>query len=165
MSRLTKLCCISLVFVFVLGGTVRAEQPHKAWWEFLKGEWTWEISPLDTKGTSTYRSSSKGSAVVGRFKASDGTMSTELSGWRSDTKTYVVVGFGSDGNYWMLESKDVSANGFTGSHVGVLSDGQAFKGRISVKKVNDNQFEWKSRGKMSDGEEYDLTGKVVRKTE
>ena len=165
MSKLSTLVCVGVVFFGVFTGQARADESYKEWWDFLAGSWTWEISPLGTEGTVTWRKAAKGNACVGRFKESEGGASIETSGWRADTKTYVVMGFGSEGNFWQLESKKVTKDGYTASHVGVLPDGQSFKGTIVLKRIDDDHFTWESKGKMNDGEDYTLIGKLARKKE
>jgi hypothetical protein len=165
MLRLTSLLCVGAVSLGAFTGQARADESYKEWWQFLKGSWNWEISPLDTKGTVTWRIAAKGNACVGRFKESEGGASVETSGWRADTKTYVVMGFGSDGHFWQLEAKKVTKDGYTASHVGVLPDGQSFKGTIVLKRIDDDHFTWESKGKMSDGTDYAFIGKLARKKE
>ncbi len=161
MKRIT-IALVSLI-VLSLPSLARAEDSHKAWWKYLQGEWTWKISPLDADGTVTYRKAAKGDALIGRFKGSDGTISVELSGWRADTKTYVILGFGSGGNSWSIESKDVNGEGFSGTHSGVWQDGQSFKGTITLKKVDQDHITWQSKGKLKDGTEYTMNGDIKRK--
>ena len=165
MSRLAKLSWVGVLAVFVLAGNARAEDAHKGLWKFLKGEWTFEIAPIDNKGTIIFRMAAGGNAQVARIEGSDGGKAIEVAGWRADTKTYVVSGFDSNGNYWLAESKDVSAEGYTGSHSGILPDGRSFKGAITLKKVDDDHFTWESKGKLRNGEEYTFTGKYARKAE
>jgi hypothetical protein len=163
--RLATLVCAGVLAVGVFAGQARAEEAHKEWWKFLEGSWTWEISPLDTKGTVTWRKAAKGNACIGRFKESQGGASIETSGWRADTQTYVVVGFGSEGNFWQLEAKKVTKDGYTASHVGALPDGQSFKGTLVIKRVDDGHVTWESKGKMANGEDYTFIGKLARKKE
>ena len=45
MRRLAK-ASLAVIVIAVAGGA-NAEEPHKAWWKYLKGEWTFEIEALD----------------------------------------------------------------------------------------------------------------------
>jgi hypothetical protein len=151
------------VFVVASAGQANAEEPHKAWWKFIKGDWTYEIPELNQKATATWRIAAKGNALVGRFEESDGTVAIELAGYRADTKTMVVSGYSSRGNYWHLDLKFVEGVP-EGLHHGMLPDGRPFKGRFKVKKVDENHFEWQMEGKAGDSEQFAMSGKYERKT-
>ena len=101
-----------------------------------------------------------GGAVV----ESDESTSIEVAGYRADTKTMVVTGYSSRGNYWHLDLK-FTTDAPEGLHYGMLPDGRTFKGRFKTKKVDQNNWEWHSKGKSGDGKELEITGKYVRKTE
>jgi hypothetical protein len=159
-----RLAAIVFVASFVTFGSGRADaqEPHKAWFTFLKGEWSYEIAKLDAKGTVTWRLAAKGNALVGRYKDKDG-QSIEIGGWRSDTKTLVADGYGPKGNYWHVEFKKVAADGVEGTNHGVLRDGRAYKGTFIIKKIDDDHYEWHLDAKTGDGHEISLTGKYTRK--
>ena len=88
----------AIVFVGSLvtfgSGRADAQQPHKAWLRFLKGDWSYEIPKLDAKGTVTWRLAAKGNALVGRFKDKDG-QSLEIGGWHLGVAAQGQACFGS----------------------------------------------------------------------
>lgn len=161
---MSRLAVIMLsVCVTVSAGKANAEDVHKAWWKYLKGEWTYEITPVNIKGTATWRLAAKGNAMVGRFVDDDGTVSIELSGLRADTKTEVAAGYGSKGNYWQIEFKKTTADTTEGPNHGILPDGRTYKGLFRGKKTDNDHYEWHFKGKTGDGEDLEMTGKYTRK--
>ena len=161
MLRLAAIVFVGSLITFG-SGRADAQQPHKAWLRFLKGDWSYEIPKLDAKGTVTWRLAAKGNALVGRFKDKDG-QSIEIGGWQSDSKTLVVNGYGSKGNYWHLVFKKVSADGVEGTNHGVLRDGRTYEGKFIGKKIDDDHYEWHLDGKAGDGKELSITAKYTRK--
>jgi hypothetical protein len=162
MRRLTAI--LLAVCVVAGAGRTNAEEPHEAWWKYLKGEWTYEIPELDIKADATWRVAAKGNAVVGRFTEGDEVVSIEVGGYRDDTKTMVVTGYSSRGTYWQLDLK-FKTDAPEGLHYGTLPDGRPFEGEFKATKKDENQFEWKMVGKTGDGQPLTLSGKYERKTE
>ena len=153
---------MSLVVVAVAGGSACAQEPHMQWWEYLKGEWTYEVE--DEKGTATWRIAAKGNALVGRFKGENGSTGVELCGWQSDTKTEVVNGYGSRGNYWSMLLTKHTAQVFEGENAGTSPDGTKYKGKISGRKVDENTYTWEFTGETSTGEPMTMSATFKRKT-
>ena len=164
MSRRAAVLLVSLAVLFA-AGSAQADDHHKDWWGFLKGEWSYEISPVGLKGTATWRMTAKGNALIGRFVQDNGVTSTELSGWRSDTKSLVVSGYGSAGNYWHLDFQKVTPKLLEGPNHGVLPDGRSYKGVATGKRVGDNTYEFHFEGETGDKEELTMMGKFTRKTD
>ena len=164
MSRIAVgLLTVSLVVSSA--GTADAQKPHRAWWQFLKGKWSYEISPLNMKGTATWRMTAKRNTLVGRFAEEDGSVGIELSGWRSDTRTMTAHGYGSKGNYWQLELTTVTADKIEGTNRGILPDGRSYEGSFIGKRIDDDHYEWHLKGKTGDGEDFNATGKFTRMSE
>jgi hypothetical protein len=153
------------MFVVAMAGQAKADHHHKAWWKYLKGEWTYEIKELNIKGTATWRLAAKGNALVGRFQTEDGRISIELGGWCSDKKMLVANGYGSEGNYWSLEFAKVTEDTIEGPNCGVLPDGRSYEGTFTGTKISENKYEWTFKGKTGDGEELSMKGTYTRKTE
>ena len=157
--------CVAILVVGTIltsASSASADHHHKEWWKYMKGEWTYEIGPPTIKGTVTWRRSAKGNALLGRFEDSNGVVSSEIGGWRKDTQKLVATGYGSAGNYWHLELK-VTADTLEGPHVSMSDEGRKYEGHFKMKKIDENHFEWTSKGKTSEGEELVLTGKFTRK--
>ena len=163
MSRLAAVLLTAFVVTNV--GNADAQEHHKAWWKYLKGTWTYEIAPLNAKGTVTWRIAAKGNAMVGRFVDADGLTSIEIGGWRADTKSMVAHGYGSKGNYWQLEFTTITADVIEGPNHGVLPDGRAYKGTFTGKKIDNDHYEWHFKGKTGEGEDLTMSGKYTRKNE
>lgn len=165
MSRLTA----ALLVVLVAGSAamVHADehQDVKAWIKYLKGEWTSELdggSEL-VKGTAVWRTAAKGNAGIGRFTSGE-TTGVEIGGWQSGRRVAQVNGFNSDGDYWQLEYKTISAKGGEGSIRGT-HDGEAYTGKIVVKVTDKDHWQWTIEGKDSQGEDFSLSSKLTRKGE
>ena len=75
-----------------------------------------------------------------------------------------VNGFNSDGDYWQLEYKTISAKGGEGSIRGSYN-GEAYTGNIVVKVTDKDHWNWTISGKNSAGDEFTLSSKLTRKTE
>ena len=151
--------------VVVSAGRVDAEELHKTWRKYLKGEWSYVITPRNAKGTATWRLAAKGNASVGRFVEEDGTTSIEIGGWQSDTKTMTANGYGSAGNYWVLKFNKITRDRIEGPNHGLTPDGTTYKGTFIGKRVDDDHYEFHFTGKDGDGEDFKMTGKFVRKKE
>ena len=165
MSKWTSLVWIGIVALGIDVGQVDGQELHKDWYRFLKGEWTYEIAALNAKGTASWRIAVGGNALVGRFEDEDGTKSIELGGWRPDTKTMVGNGYGSKGNYWLLEFDKITADAIDGVNSGVFPDGRSYQGKFTGKRIDDNHYEWHFKGKVGDEENVEITGKYVRKSQ
>lgn len=162
MSRLSALLVIALVGT-VTGGQVMAQEPYKAWMEFLKGDWEYEIKELNLKGTASWTLTAKGNVMVGRFTDTNGLISQEISGWRSDKKRMVASGYGAQGNYWSIEA-EVTADHIEGPNHGILPDGRTYKGVFVGKKVDEDQYEWHFKGRIGEKEHQEMAGTYVRQT-
>lgn len=130
---------------------------------FLKGDWEYEIKELNLKGTASWRLTSKGNAMVGRFTDSSGLISQELSGWRSDKNRMVATGYGSQGNYWQIEA-EVTADRIEGPNFGVFPDGRTYEGHFIGMKVDKDHYEWHFKGRIGDKKDQEMVGTYVRQT-
>ena len=150
----------------VIKATRRQASPvSKQWRRYLKGEWTYEISPMNDKGTVTWRIATKGNALVGRFVGDNGVVGMELSGHQKDKARELVTGFSSDGGCWTIEITEQTVDEIKGNNFGVLPDGKTFRGQFVGKKVDENHYEWNFTGNGGDGNPLTMTGKYERKTE
>ena len=50
-----------------------------------------------------------------------------------------------------------------GAHDGSLPDGITYKGRIVIKKVDEDNWTWEFVGKTGDGADHKMSGKLKRK--
>lgn len=150
--------CVSII------SPLRAQEAHREWLKLLKGDWTYEITNPADKGSVTYNPAAKQSAMIAHFTSEDGSRSVELGGWKSETSTFSVSGYGSDGAYWQLDFTTVLPDRLEGPHFS-FSDGTKYTGIIKLKKVNENQFEWTSSGKDGSGNDVIRSGVFKRKTE
>lgn len=162
---MTRATALSLAMFVVMVGQAKADHHHKAWWNYLKGEWTYEITPVGLKGTVTWRMAAKGNALVGRYRDEGGPMAVEISGWRSEAKSMTAHGYGSEGNYWQLEFTKITEDTIEGPNSGVLADGRSYTGTFTGKRIDDDKYEWTFKGKTGDGEELSMKGTYTRKTE
>jgi hypothetical protein len=159
-SMLQKMTFVFLA-VFTVG-MASGQEAHKAWAKLLEGEWTYDITNPDEKGSVVYSIAADGAAVIGRFKSEASSPAIELGGWRAKTKTYSVSGYGADGSYWQIDFTAMTPDKAEGPHVSV-NDGSEYKGMISLKKVNENQFEWTSSGTDGNGNQVVRNGMFKRK--
>ena len=150
----------------VIKATRRQASPlSKKWWRYLKGEWTYKISPLNDTGTATWRIAAKGNALVGRFVSDKGVVGMELAGQQADKAKELVTGYASDGGCWTIEITEQTVDEIKGNNFGILPDGKPFRGQFVGKKVDQDHYEWTFTGKDGEGEPVTITGKYERKKE
>ena len=142
MSRLTAALLVCLVVGPAVMVHADEHQDVKNWIKYLKGEWSSELDDGTkvVKGTATWRIAAKGNAGIGRFTEGE-TTAVEIGGWQSGTKVAQVNGFDSQGDYWQLEYKTISAKGGEGSIRGTY-DGEAYTGNIIVKVIDNDHWQW-----------------------
>jgi hypothetical protein len=63
-----------------MANVVQAEHHHKQWFDYLKGKWSYEITPIRLEGEARYRTDAKGNALYAKFQGKDGTSAVELIG-------------------------------------------------------------------------------------
>lgn len=134
---------LSLMAIWFLCNSAVAEEttpPHLAFWKNLAGRWSYERSPDGVKGTVRWRVTTNGSAFRGNFQEDKGIVSTETAGWRPDTKSMVVSGFGSEGNHWHLKLNKVTPVLVEGESEGVLPSGLSIAGDFSGKLINKDRY-------------------------
>ena len=130
---------------------------------YLKGEWTTEWSngsSVDAK----WGMLEDGLGLVGRFVDDDGHKGMEIAVWRPKQRAVVVTGCGEAGNYYQLRYTDLQSDSSHGTISGVLPNGKAMQGNFTLKRTDDNHFEFRFCG-TADGEDYELIGKSTRKPE
>ena len=135
---------ISLIVVGLLCSSSWAAEktpPHLALWKSLAGRWRFEGNTDGSKGTVRWQVRAKGSSLWGSFQDDKGNRATEIAGWRPDTKTMVVNGFGSANDHWHLELDKVTPVLITGKTTGVLASGLSFTGDFSGRLVNKDRYE------------------------
>ena len=133
-----------LIVMGILCSSAIAEEKaptHLAFWQNLEGRWNYERSPDGGKGMVTWRVTTGGSALRGSYQEDKGGVSTETAGWRPDTKSMVVNGFGSEGNHWHLHLDKVTPLLVEGKSEGVLPNGESVSGEFSGKLVNKDRYE------------------------
>ena len=133
----------------------QGETPHEDWFQFLKGQWTYEYSSLSAegvtlKGEAKYTPASNGKTVVAKgVEGKDKWI--ELIGWQPDKKKIVCLGYGSvNNNYWLSEYDDVTKDKLDGVTSGILPDGRLVAGKATLKRVDDNTFEVHLKVKSGD---------------
>jgi len=163
MNRALLSCFLVLTLAFVATSDALAEQKHEKWLNFWSGKWTFENQELELSGSVTYSRPSNCNAVLAEFDFSDGTAGVELLGWDSTRKILLCNGYGStDGRYWRFEADKITDDTLSGIHQGVLPDGTPFKSRFSLKRTDDNHFEWKSTGKTNNGDALEMGARFSR---
>ena len=155
----------SLIWL-VIGSTVAVQAEDrksvKGWYNYLKGEWNSEIDNGSevVKSTVVWRNAAKGNASIGRSQQGD-TVGIEIGGWQPDTKTAQVNGYNSEGDFWQLEYKKLSAKGGEGPIRGSYQ-GEAYTGNFVGKVIDNNNWEWMIKGKNAQGEDFTLSCKLTR---
>lgn len=148
------------VCVLLNAGMVKADQrPDKAWTKYLEGSWTYEISD-GTKGSAVWTYDADGQSMIGRFKEGDST-GVEIGGWQPDTKTVMVNGYGSKGDYWQLEYKHFSDKGGRGPIRGKIEDVE-YSGDFEATIVSEDRWGWTIKGKTSAGDRLELSATFKR---
>jgi len=144
-----------------------ADNARQEWMKFLQGEWTYAygVALSDgkiAKGEVTYGTAAKRNAVVAHGKEGDDEW-VELIGWQPDTKAFVFVGYGAvNNNYWCAKYDEVTKDKISGVITCVLPDGRPGKGKASVVRVDDNNFEVHVNITVA-GEKLVDVGKFTRK--
>ena len=159
---MSKLALSLLTLIVIMGtGRVEAEEPNKEWLTFLEGNWTIEWSTSGIKAEIKNQSAAGGTAILSQHSSKDGE-SVELIAWRSDRKALIFNGYGAKGNYWHAEYHKLTKGEIKGRVFGVLPDGRAFAGNVSMKRLDEGNVEIVFKGKAAD-EEYVDNAKLCRK--
>ena len=136
--------------------------PQLALWQELQGSWNYEIQPAGLKGSVRWAIGAKGSTLWGIFDEPNDVKSVSLAGWRNDSKTLKINGYGSAGNYWDLELKEVSAEKITGTCFGILPTSQRYSGKYTGKFETKDKFRFTINANLENGEKQEITGLFTR---
>lgn len=146
--------------VLLNAGQLRAEErPDEAWTKYLEGSWTYEISD-GTKGNAVWTFEADGQSMIGRFKEGEST-GVEIGGWQPDTKTVMVNGYGSKGDYWQLEYKHFSDKGGRGPIRGKIENLE-YSGDFQATIQDEDNWGWTIKGKTAKGKELELSATFKR---
>ncbi len=162
MNRLLLALSVT-VFSLVSVNSLSAQDSFEKWLDFVEGKWSVNITgDYKEVGTATFTRMAEGTALQGSFDGDRGN-SVELGGWDSTRKMLTVNGYGpTAGEYWRLELKNTGPYRWSGKHFTELPDGLSVEADFEVWKVDDDNVEWKSKGKASDGQEVNMHGKFTR---
>ncbi|MDG2400649.1 MAG: hypothetical protein P8M04_08745 [Akkermansiaceae bacterium] len=136
--------------------------PELALWQELQGNWNYEIQPAGLKGSVRWGIGGKGSSLWGVFDEPNEVKSVSLAGWRKDSKTLKINGYGSAGNYWDLELTEVSADKITGTCFGILPTSQKYSGKYTGKFETKDRFRFTIDAVLENGEKQKITGLFTR---
>jgi hypothetical protein len=128
---------------------------------YLQGEWTTEWSNGDVL-QAKWDLLENGLGLIGRFVDNDGYEGMEIAVWRPKQKAIVVTGCGTAGNYYQLKYTDLREDSSHGTIFGMLPDGMAIQGNFTLKRTDDNHFEFGFHG-TGNGNDFEFVGKCTRK--
>lgn len=149
----------------VLGGATQAEEHHRQWFRFLKGDWSfaWESEVDAFKGVGEGNTSivAGGDGVLASVTYADGTQDTELGGWQAKKEAVVVTGYSTGGGHWFVEYTDIDKDKMSGGGHGVFDNGMPWEGKVILLKKGRN-YEIHI-GSTSEGEKPVAFGRATRK--
>jgi hypothetical protein len=133
---MTRITIFTVAAMFVCGTAVA--QPPDCPWRFVTGQWKMTDSNGDEARVDWKITADD--ALIGVWER-DGGKSVELAGWRSDQKTFVTTGYGTNGSYWEVKCDTVTKKMMKGKAVQRLPDGSVRKGPWQITKESDDEME------------------------
>lgn len=154
--------CLAVLVGLLVCSAAWAEEPHERWMKFAAG--TWETKTIINKPSTVTWSFVPGHHVLlGTGAAADTGETADIIGWEPAKKVLIHAGFGKK-HHWQILYTIVSDRVLEGKETGVMPDGRPYEGVITVRRVNDNEFTFKSSGNYTDGkkEKYEGSGTAKR---